>query len=288
MNSIDKRKELFRIYSEEFRIISQSSSLNFQHPLYICPLCLQIFDENALEQTSKNPLTIEHVPPKNCGGKDLVLTCKKCNNNDGANFDSQLKTMNEAKKILSFTENAELRTSIMLNGKARIGSKFKFFKNNKFGLIMDPNKTNPKHLDSIHDFINHKYKAWEFEFKIQMPNMDKAGISLLRSAYLLMFKKIGYRYIMNSEIIRRWIWNYDSNPKPFNGIYCMGNEDNYLGINKIDEPDWLKGRFLVVIKYKTDIENTNYGLLLPGNKNERIDYENLKPKIGKITFSTFE
>lgn len=145
----------------------------------------------------------------------------------------------------------------------------------------------PKHHNDILDFINHKKKSGKFEIDIPFPDFGRYGISLLRSAYLLLFKEIGYQYILNinTRIIWEWINNYNSNLKPFNGIEDMGNDDRFLGINKISEPYWLKGCFLVVIKIKTTQENINYGILLPGNKNERVDYD--KRGSIELVFSPF-
>ena len=55
---------------------------------YLCPLCLNAFSEEALDQKL---LSLEHVPPKNMGGSELVLTCKPCNERAGSGVDAELK-----------------------------------------------------------------------------------------------------------------------------------------------------------------------------------------------------
>ena len=50
-------------------------------PGYVCPICLRLVDETALET---GDLTEEHVPPKSVGGSVLVLTCRDRNASAGA------------------------------------------------------------------------------------------------------------------------------------------------------------------------------------------------------------
>jgi len=285
MNKNNKRrKDLFELYSNDFRKITENMKLGLQYPVYVCPLCRRYFNESHLEQSEKNPLTIEHVPPENSGGKDLILTCKECNNNHGAWYDSQLTKMDETEKFLNLFDGAELRTTLTFNEKVKIGSTIKVFPNNNIGIIMDSKRTNPKYHNEINKLVRNDYKSGSIEFNLPIPDSPKISIALLRSAYLLMFKTLGYKYglSINSEHIRRWIQNYKTNHKGFNGIVKSEIDDRYLGIHKISEPNSLQGRFLVVIKIKTDMLNTNYGLILPGlYENEGIDYDNLGSNIGE-------
>ena len=54
-------------------------------PTYPCPICLTPFTFDAL---TDGRLTSEHVPPESAGGRDLVLTCKECNNSAGTKLDA--------------------------------------------------------------------------------------------------------------------------------------------------------------------------------------------------------
>lgn len=283
-----KRKELFELYSNDFRKITENTISKLRYPLYVCPLCRRFFDESHLEQSAKNPLTIEHVPPENSGGKDLILTCKECNNNHGAWFDSHLKKMDETEKFLNLIDSAELITTITLNEEIEIGSKIKVFPDNNIGIFLDSKRTNPKYYKDINKLIRNDYKLGNIKFNLPLPDSRKISIALLRSAYLLMFKTLGYKYVLNinSEYIRSWIQDFNTNQKGFNGIVKSEIDDKYLGINKISKPNWLKGRFLVIIKIKTDTINTNYGLILPGLY-ESIDYDNIGSNIGEVVSKPF-
>jgi hypothetical protein len=56
-------------------------------PVYLCPLCeCPISKEDFLAEA----LTAEDVPPTSVGGKKIVLTCQRCNNDQGSKIDSHL------------------------------------------------------------------------------------------------------------------------------------------------------------------------------------------------------
>lgn len=53
---------------------------------YFCPLCGAPFEANAI---CDGKLTLEHVPPKAQGGKEIILTCHRCNNLAGSSIDAE-------------------------------------------------------------------------------------------------------------------------------------------------------------------------------------------------------
>ena len=61
-------------------------------PLYLCPECMQLFDEDSVTNP-KCPdgerLTVEDVPSMKLGGAPMLLTCKPCNSTAGTRLDSQ-------------------------------------------------------------------------------------------------------------------------------------------------------------------------------------------------------
>lgn len=63
-------------------------------PLYLCPECLTLFDEDSVanpKYPDAERLTIEDVPPEKLGGAPMLLTCKPCNNRAGTLLDSHAK-----------------------------------------------------------------------------------------------------------------------------------------------------------------------------------------------------
>ena len=94
MNVKKARLKLFDVFSGNLKLFlvkngftlhqePSDGSRFIEEDLYICPLCMNGFLRITLDQSMPNPLTIEHVPPENSGGKPMVLLCKKCNSSKG-------------------------------------------------------------------------------------------------------------------------------------------------------------------------------------------------------------
>ncbi|WP_369188879.1 HNH endonuclease [Streptomyces sp. R08] len=86
---MDKRERWFSEGAPLFRQLLVRNGLADRLPTddlyYLCPCCLYVF---PFESVAAQILTIEHVPPKALGGKEMLLTCKRCNNDAGRDFDS--------------------------------------------------------------------------------------------------------------------------------------------------------------------------------------------------------
>src|SRR5213593_4836862 len=65
---------------------------------YVCPLCLTLFLPECLQ--TENTLTLEDVPPKAFGGKELVITCHSCNSEGGRTVDAELAKYVNARDFL--------------------------------------------------------------------------------------------------------------------------------------------------------------------------------------------
>jgi hypothetical protein len=59
---------------------------------YLCPACLDVL--LTVEEFATEQLSVEHVPPEALGGNELVLICKRCNNDAGRHFDAEAKSSN--------------------------------------------------------------------------------------------------------------------------------------------------------------------------------------------------
>jgi hypothetical protein len=73
-------------------------SLGATEPLYVCPLCDRGYRRNAIIE---GQLTAEHVPPDSFGGRELVLTCKECNDAAGFDVDAHARRKESVAEALS-------------------------------------------------------------------------------------------------------------------------------------------------------------------------------------------
>lgn len=201
---------------------------------YICPICVNLFDKKSI--TNKT-LTIDDVPPKSIGGKPLVLTCKSCNNDLGSKLDSQIKNYQD------FVESVKTIST----GKGQIINKVKYqvngqeanaicrMNNSEISLNFLKKINNPKNIINIIDFLDSQTISENRDFKFSIsPNVRfhirYFDIALLKTAYLIIFAKLGYTYIFhnNYKIIRNQIINFD---KEIMKNFIVRLNDNIKGFN---------------------------------------------------------
>lgn len=210
---------------------------------YICPICLKTFNLSELGDKANDLLTVEDVPPKSLGGNPLLITCRKCNSSCGHNLDVYL--LNEIRYLdegLDFSKSKN--TMLSCNGtsiRARVS------KDEYSGLRFDISRqnNNPQKVDEFIRKVKESGDSWKMNANISLNdskrNLEAAEIAVLKSAYLLAFKKLGYRYILNTSLspIREQILNPDTNI--LNRAYIVGNDDKL----PIGMPD---GIFLATVK----------------------------------------
>jgi hypothetical protein len=80
-----KRDRLFSLYASNLSMYCPHITDQF-----LCPICLRLFDRDALICESPE-ITLAHIVPHSMGGHLCTLTCRKCNNDIGFDYDSQIK-----------------------------------------------------------------------------------------------------------------------------------------------------------------------------------------------------
>lgn len=203
MKGDDRRLNLFEKYACNWTLVSAKypwyKSIPDTHRFAVlCPLCLSIFNSEALNQQSDNPLTLEHIPPHNLGGKPIILTCKKCNNQSGQFLDHNIMEHIQTEPFLRLQENSEITGTTSLNhsGNKAITSRtiIKIASNNTlvFRAQIGKGEWREKQLSKMD--IN---APISIDFKFKTPSAKLVHIALLRIAYLLAFAKFGHSFILN-------------------------------------------------------------------------------------------
>ncbi len=264
----EAREFLFEKYSKNLEEILNLNPLIKRPPysIYMCPLCRLIFSEKSLDQSFKNPLTLEHIPPESVGGKEFVLTCKNCNNNHGSKFDSHLGEKLRIRKVLTSKQGT-------LNSKVKftIGEDIKsngiiyLDESGKFNFLLEEKRTNPKYHKDIIKMVSGNMGNVKLNYSLNTYNEIKSNISILRSAYLKAFKELGYAFMLNSnnEEIRKRIVENPVSCSPVKGVF-MTTENNFVqGLSIITNPQTLQG-YLVGLKIIKDGVEELYNVLLPG------------------------
>lgn len=213
-----RRRNIFDTYSANLHLLAHNGIIDIQlrYPnTYICPICLEQFSEEALNQDSNNPLTLEDAPPKSLGGKANVLTCKACNNKCGSNLDYHLAQQLNEKDWREFRPGVEFdahfeKDGRTIQGRVRVGlngdAKVTHLDVNNNPLKLREHVMTTKHGDGV-----------SIKFKKSKVEPDKIKLALLKTAYLLTFRKYGYAFILDNVYDR--IRNQLRNPE--NVIYPL-------------------------------------------------------------------
>lgn len=283
MNNKEKRKFLFKIYSDSFQYIVDNSNLKGKFDKgygYHCPLCTEHFNKEDLDNKL---LTLEHNPPKSLGGKGTILTCKKCNSKAGHSLDTEI--LNALKEIdaYGFKPNSEFRTKFFNDstGDHGVNAKLSVDKNGELTIRIDDDINNPRISKKFIENATHKYvnpvfaddirmagwhKEVSFKYPIPDPRDEKIlQIALLKIAYLIAFEKLGYIFLFSKsiQIVRDQLNNPDKEiiKPPFWIKYDFPDEN--LGVNIITKPKKLKS-LLIVFDLKTKSDKYRFAVVLPG------------------------
>jgi len=188
---------------------------------YVCPLCL---DGLTIEEFETKQLTVEDVPPKALGGKPLVLTCQKCNNDQGSKFDGEAAKQQRLGRFLA-GQSAKPETAVLtLNG---ICSQAEITVNGTAGMLF----TFPKEINdpaAVERMVEHmrmlaETQSTDFAFTVE-PRLryspDRARVSWIRTAYLAAFALFGWKYILHPKLqpIREQLANPSAVTLPLLGM----------------------------------------------------------------------
>lgn len=229
---------------EHYASSQRAAQLSTTDDALICPLCWQ--------QTHFDGLSIDHVVPGAVGGKAVVLTCTRCNNEQGSSLDSHLVRFQELSDV--FRGFGTLRTMLDVNGQ-RIAADLACGTETKNFRVVG-RATDPKALQHVVRVM----KAGEVSgFNVSYTNYSKNRFhtAILRAAYLALFKCYGYEYAAAEivQAIRRRIQD-PTMAHPDLKSLIIGLESNDL---PIDEPHFVvPGKvndvefFLVVVTVKRE------------------------------------
>ena len=194
-----KRKAIFDKFADNLDLLVKNGILTTITPkydkTYICPICLDHFSVNDLDQKIENPLTLEDAPPKSLGGKANILTCKSCNNHCGQKIDwhltERMRELDRSQFLPKTESNAKFEhNGTIVQGKLRIEEDGKI-------IAIHNKKTN--HPTILETFIRNVIPDRIINLTFLKPPVDpfKLQLALLKTGFLLTFSKYGYAFILN-------------------------------------------------------------------------------------------
>jgi hypothetical protein len=164
----------------------------------MCPLCREL---SSLEAVASKELTAEHVPPGALGGRELVLTCRECNNDHGSDLDARARELETMVAIMRGTSADPARVKVHLDGTTLRGN------------ILGHTLTVPKKVNSpgaIKQLLGGRGEAAQWEFDKRKDADAGARCSWLRSGYLVLFAAFGYRVAFDPafDIVRKQLGDW--------------------------------------------------------------------------------
>jgi len=131
--------------------------------------------------------------------------------------------------------------------------------------VSNPRASNAKSISEFTHSI--ETTNLRFDLRLQLANLRRARLSLIRTGYIIAFKYLGYSFLGNLtlQVFRDQFNNPDSELIPLSIAFLdFACPDEFLGINVISQPANLKS-FLIVfdVKAKKSISR-RIAVMLPG------------------------
>lgn len=216
---------------------------------YLCPLCVDVL--LTVEEFATEQLSVEHVPPEALGGNELVLTCKRCNNDAGRHFDAEARKQQRLRQFLS-GNSQQSETATFTVGDIATRVEIHLAGQTGMFLMGVPKINNPADLERMEEHMRmlSETRSTDFRFTVT-PQLryfaDRARVSWIRTAYLAAFALFGWKYILQPALqpIREQLMNPSAITLPLLSVYDPNGDTGRHEIWAIKQPT--EHRSLLVI-----------------------------------------
>jgi hypothetical protein len=165
--------------------------------IYFCPICTIGYAEAS---TINGELTLEDVPPKSIGGKPILLTCKECNSGSGHKIDAAIANRNELinfAKIVTGQKKGVMPSVTLSFGEIHVTTVLHVQSTFDIKPVKKANAPNTieNYKNHLMNFSNSGVSDFEFKLSKTLKYDDRlAKLGYLKSAFLIVFAWLGYRY----------------------------------------------------------------------------------------------
>ena len=195
MSDKERRLRIFRYGSKAI-----AKYRNGDSSLYYCPICGLGYPEASA--IAGDNLTLEHIPPDSIGGKPILMTCRNCNSLAGRTIDVSIaskKKFGEFEDIV-FGQKKGIVPSVTLSlGDLHVAAAI--HKENSFDIRPIENANSPIILDMYKKHLMNHSNNLQFKVSISHKYDNRFfKLSYLKSAFLLVFAWLGYRYAFDTRL----------------------------------------------------------------------------------------
>jgi hypothetical protein len=270
MSNAEKLESLFELYSGDLARYAPTLKGQFG-----CPLCLKAVQRH---EPLKCVVAEEHIVPSKLGGRATTLTCRKCNNSQGSSLESNL-----IRQVRIETGKKPYSARIEV-GAGEFGANVFLPRNSVSGDLeveWIPNQSHPARLDAAKAGI----RAGGRDLRMRLNygyNEARARGSLIRSAYLLMFRYFGYRYVLDPsasgllEVIQDpFLESPVTNATKLQALDTLPDELNLPAIAIVKEPEDRQS-FIALLELDREPRRTFSIAVPPLGKDASSYYERLE------------
>ncbi len=274
----DLKKYLFKFFGSLERypdrylpLFSEYYDKAPKHLAYLCPLCIKnvFYTEDKLWHYTEN-FSLDHFPPKNVGGTNKMLVCKKCNNTAGYSYENSFLERVVREGYNRKVPNIEVpAVTNMEKVKGWLPSTVSIAEDGSIAF-----KVIEKAIKRIPELTGQEKESNNggdgFKMNIVVEDIDKKKVTkaLLKTAYLYCFDYWGYEFVFSSvgELFRNvledkcdypiatpTLW-YDNKAEIHKGI------DIPTGMVFIQRPKEIMSMFVNIPVF---IKKSNYKCVIP-------------------------
>lgn len=214
----------------DLAVASLRNVLRPSPPGYVCPLCLELFED-------PEDLSLEHVPPASIGGKAICLTCRVCNSQSGHSVDAALHWESRIRGF--FVRGGRTERAQLLIDEVKLN--VDFARDEKGIHIVVPPKQNPPDIETrFREAMEQAVpdgKEMTISKSARYPQQS-ADTGYLKAAYLAAFSKFGYRWVLSQALdcVRRQIQQPTANHLRVFRVYLGQEHSSKSGIYLAHKP----------------------------------------------------
>lgn len=222
-----RRKVLFTLGAEALRAVTGHQ----EEDLYACPLCRRVFSAEALEGPDPT-LTLEHVPPESLGGRALLLSCKRCNNEGGRKLDAEAVNRREftraVRALVLGSGEYEGKATWQFGGERMAGQLIARERNVRLNVA--PEATDPQAGPRARTRVMQQQRNDEgVRFSVSPAvrfRLRESQLGDLRIGFLLAFALLGYSYAFHPRLeqVRRQIVQPEDEVLPPSAFWAYGKD----------------------------------------------------------------
>jgi hypothetical protein len=254
--TLSRKQRLFECYAANL-----SACRSDLTDLFACPVCLRLFDREALEARE---VTEEHVVPGSLGGRMVTLTCRKCNCTAGSRLESQLVRRLEREDFLAGLTTSPVLGRVLIGEGEIVGAVYRY--PDRIELHGMPQITSPQRYAAAVSILRSGVVPGDISLRLRSEYKGLSSwVAVLRMGYLLAFCYFGYEYVLHPSVqqVREQILRPQDQVIPSRAVCSLGEAPQARSIlGLLYEPNELRC-FFAVLRLKSAVVKY-LGVALPG------------------------